>query len=154
MKTSYKQTVFAYPEEFVDSARNVLGEAFDWVANTCDDDLTQFASNLAKSPVGTLFEQGSPKYTMGVNGAELANAVMESLGLAAYQQEPEFWLDKSAEYWVGYMLALYQWERNIPFRTILAKISIEELLGLYALGHEQDEEKIIGIMDEWMSRSK
>ena len=45
---------------------------------------------------------------MGVNGTELANAVMESLGLAAYQQEPEFWLDKSAEYWVGYMLALYQ----------------------------------------------
>ena len=139
MKTSYKQTVFAYPEEFVDSARNVLGEAFDWVANTCDDDLTQFASHFAKSPVGTLFEQGSPKYTMGVNGAELANAVMESLGLAAYQQEPEFWLDKSAEYWVGYMLALYQWERNIPFRTILAKISIEKLLGLYVLGHEQVE---------------
>ena len=154
MKTSYKQTVFAYPEEFVDSARNVLGEAFDWVANTCDDDLTQFASHFAKSPVGTLFEQGSPKYTMGVNGAELANAVMESLGLAAYQQEPEFWLDKSAEYWVGYMFALYQWERNIPFRTILAKISIEELLGLYVLGHEQDEEKAVGIMDEWMSRCK
>lgn len=154
MKTSYEQSIFAYPEEFIDSARNVLGEAFDWVANTCNDDLRQFASRFAESPVGTLFELGSPKYTMGVNGAELANAVMESLGLNAYEQEPEFWLDKSPEYWVGYMLAMYQWERNIPFRAILVKISMDEMLGLYALGHEQDEEKTMGIMDKWMSRGK
>lgn len=153
MKTFCEQKTEAYPEEFVESAQNVLGEAFDWVVNTCGDSLARFADRFAQSPVGALFEQGAPKYTMGVNGAELANAVMQSLDLAPYEQEPEFWMDKSAEYWTGYMLALYQWSKGISFRDILAQIGVDKLMGLYDLGHEQDESKVMGIMDEWMSKA-
>ncbi len=141
----------AYPVEFLDSAQNVLGEAFDWVANSCGDSLEQFAARFASSPVGKLFERGAVKYTMGVNGAELANAVQASLGLSEYDTEPEFWLDKSPEYWVGYILAQFQCLRNISFADILRRAPVGKLLGLYALGHEQDDEKTLETLNEWVT---
>lgn len=147
MKTSAGDLKIGYDEVYLDSSQDILGHCFDWVANTCDDDLAVFAERFADSPVGKLFEQGCPKYIAGVNGAELANAVMESLELPAYGQEPEFWADKSPEYWVGWILAYYQWYRKETFHAILARIPINKFLRLYHLGHEMSEENVVSILD-------
>lgn len=147
MKISSNCEVQVYDEVYLESTSDILGQAFDWVANTCEDDLSLFAQRFAASPVGQLFEEGCPKYVAGVNGAELANAVMESLGLPTYTQEPEFWLDKSCEYWVGWILALYQWHKREHFSTILKEVPISEFLRIYPLAHEQDEANVFELLD-------
>ena len=140
-----------YSEIYLDSSMDILSQAFDWVANTCEDDLTLFADRFANSQIGRCFEH-MPRYIAGCNGAELANMAMESLGLPEYDAVIEFWLDKSPEYWVGWILAYYQWKKNIPFYEILKCAPIERLLRLYHLGHEQDEEHVCDILDEWAEK--
>lgn len=146
MKTSSNK-IKVYDEVYLDSTPDILGQAFDWVSNTCHDDLAVFADRFAKSSVGHLFERGCPKYVAGVNGAELVNEVMLSLHLPQYTEEHVFWLDKSAEYWAGWLLAQYQWYRKEHFSDILARIPIAEFLRLYPLAHEQDEQHVFEILD-------
>lgn len=147
MSTSYNNAIKGYDEVYLDSTQDILGQAFDWVVNSCEDDLTLFADRFASSPIGHLFEEGCPKYVAGVNGAELANAVMESLSLPPYPNEPEFWLDKSPEYWVGWMLAYYQWRRKVHFASILQHLPISVFMSLYNFGHEMDEVQVAEILD-------
>lgn len=140
----------AYDEVYLDSSQDILGHAFDWVANTCNDDLALFGARFADSRTGNLFAAGNPKFIAGCNGAELANFVMEDLGLSEYREPHEFFADKSPEYWVGWLLAYYQCTRNLPFQEILQKISIQRLLALYPTGHEQDIRSVCNILDSWM----
>lgn len=144
----------SYPEYYLDSAQDILGHAFDWVVNTCGADLTEFATMFAKSNVGIQFGLGNPKYVAGVNGSELANTVMYELGLPEFNFESSFYADKSEEYWIGWALALYQWQSDKTFEDILNHISIKEFQEMYLLGHELGEEKLIEILDSKYNRKE
>lgn len=140
----------AYDKVYLDSSQDILGQAFDWVANTCNDDLSLFCERLSKSKTGELFARGFPRYVAGCNGAEFANFVMEDLGLPVYQEPHEFFADKSPEYWAGWILAYFQCSRGLSFRDILRKIPIQRLLSLYRTGHEQDIRNVCDTLDSWM----
>lgn len=142
--------IHAYNGIYLDSAQDILGHAFDWVANTCDDDLAAFCARLAKSKISTLFESGYPRYIAGCNGAELVNMVMEDLGLHVYKQPYEFYSDRSPEYWAGWVLAYFQWSKNLTFKSIFQKVPLERILNLYPLGHEQDVRNIVDILSAWV----
>lgn len=144
MKTSTR----AYDQIYLDDACDILGHAFDWTVNTCGENIQDFADLFAESHIGYLFSIGTPKYVTGVTGAELANAVMVDMRLPQYPQEPKFYADKSPEYWVGYILAGYQWYSARSFSEIVRKIPMEDLLALYKLGHEMDEYKVFDIIDD------
>ena len=107
----------AYSDLYLDSAQDILGHAFDWVSNTCDEDLSLFYERFSQSRISTLFEQGYPRYVAGCNGAELVNFVMEDLGLMEYDCPHEFYADRSPEYWAGWALAYFQWKQ----RSLLSK---------------------------------
>lgn len=143
----------AYSELYVDSAQDILGHAFDWVANTCCDDIAQFCSRFSQSKIASMFESGYPKYVAGCNGAELVNFVMEDLGLPDYIFPHEFYADRSPEYWAGWALAYFQWASCCTFKEIFQKIPIEKVLALYPVGHEQDVRNIVDIFNEWMSET-
>lgn len=144
----------AYDEVYLESSQDILGQAFDWVANTCNDDLSLFCERLAKSKTGQLFAQGHPKFAAGCNGAELVNFVMEDLHLPEYQGPHEFFMDKSPEYWAGWVLAYFQCTRNLIFHEILQKIPIQRLLSLYTTGHEQDIRNVCDTLDAWILSTK
>ena len=135
-----------YDEIYLDSSMNILGQAFDWVANTCEDSLDRFVDRFVSAPVAALFASGCPKYVAGVNGAELVNETMKSLDLPEYPQEHEFWLDKSPEYWIGWMLAYLQWREKVSFRHLLEHVPLDKIRQTYHLGHEQDVEHIAGLL--------
>lgn len=140
----------AYSELYLDSAQDTLGHALDWVANTCDKDITDFCNQFSESKISKMFEMGYPKYVAGCNGAELVNSVMDDLKLPEYGYPHEFYADRSPEYWAGWVLAYYQWRNSLSFKAILQKAPIERILALYPMGHEQDIRNIADIMDEWM----
>ena len=73
-----------------------------------------------------------PRHVTGCNGAEFVNFVMEDLN------------------WTGCTLAYFQWRQNLPFRTILQKIPVQRILGLYPLGHEQDVRNIADILSDML----
>ena len=141
----------AYSDLYVESAQDILGHAFDWVVNTCGADLTTFFDRFSHSTIAVLFGTGYPKYVAGCNGAELVNFVMDELGLPEYDQPHEFYADRSPEYWAGWVLAYFQWKNNLVFRKIFEKISIERIIGLYHLGHEQDVRNVADVLTEWMA---
>ena len=140
----------AYSNLYLDSAQDILGHAFDWIANTCSEDVAEFCDQFSRSKISTMFESGYPKYVAGCNGAELVNYVMEDLALPEYSYPHEFYADRSPEYWAGWVLAYFQWKYNFTFKTILQKVSIEKLLTLYPIGHEQDVRNVADILSEWM----
>ncbi|WP_161844733.1 transcriptional regulator [Pseudoflavonifractor sp. 524-17] len=141
----------AYSKLYLDSAQDVLGHAFDWVSNTCNEDIASFCALFAKSRVALMFESGYPKYVAGCNGAELVNFVLEDLCLPEYEYPHEFYAQKSPEYWAGWVLAYFQWKSSISFMRILKKISVERILALYPVGHEQDVRNVADIFEEWMN---
>ena len=93
---------------------------------------------------------GYPRYVSGCNGAELVNFAMEDMNLPEYDFPHEFYADKSPEYWTGCTLAYFQWRQNLSFKTILQKIPVQKILGLYPLGHEQDVRNIADILSDML----
>lgn len=140
----------AYSDLYLDSAQDILGHALDWVANTCDEDVAVFCDRFSRSRISGMFETGYPRYVAGCNGAELVNFVMEDLGLPEYTCPQEFYADRSPEYWAGWVLAYFQWKSRLSFHSILQKVPVEKILGLYPTGHEQDVRNVADILSEWM----
>ena len=91
-----------------------------------------------------------PRHVTGCNGSEFVNFVMEDLNHPEYDFPHEFYADRSPEYWTGCTLAYFQWRQNLPFRTILQKIPVQRILGLYPLGHEQDVRNIADILSDML----
>ncbi len=140
----------AYNSLYVDSAQDILGHAFDWVANTCGEDLVRFCDLFSRSKISSMFEIGYPKYVAGCNGAELVNFVMEDMELPEYSCPHEFYADRSAEYWAGWVLAYFQWKNKLTFNAIFQRVPIGKVLNLYPTGHEQDIRNVADILAEWM----
>lgn len=57
-------------------------------------------------------------------------------------------LDKSPEYWTGWVLAYYQWYRGMRFSRIQAAVSVTEVYGMYETMHEADIIRFVTAMDE------
>lgn len=140
----------AYSKLYLESAQDILGHAFDWVANTCNDDLASFCALFAQSKISAMFEIGYPKYVVGCNGAELANFVREDLCLPEYEYPHEFYAYKSPEYWAGWALAYFQWKTCFTFETIFQRIPVDKIIALYPIGHELDVRNVADIFEEWM----
>lgn len=143
----------AYSSLYLDSAQDILGHAFDWVVNTCDEDLGEFCDRFSMSRIASMFEMGYPKYVAGCNGAELVNFVMEDMKLPEYDHPQEFYSERSPEYWVGWVLVYFQWKTRLSFRAILNKIPVTKILALYPIGHEQDVRNVSDILAEWMENT-
>ncbi len=142
--------IHAYSELYIESAQDILGHAFDWIANTCDEDLAKFCDLFPQSRICSMFETGYPKYVAGCNGAELVNFVMEDLKLPEYSCPQDFYADRSPEYWAGWVLAYFQWKHRLTFKSIFQKVSIAKILDLYPTGHEQDIRNVADILADWM----
>ena len=62
-------------------------------------------------------------------------------------------MDKSPEYWVGWVLAYFQWRYGVTFKEILQRIPVEKIMALYPTGHEQDIRSVADTLKEWMDTS-
>lgn len=101
----------------------------------------EFLDLFIQSGVAEQIENGNPKYIAGKSGAELFAEVME-LAAGVYICLPVIEAyERSDVYWVGWVLAHYQWYSAHSFRDILEVISYNELLGLYGTLHEADVQK-------------
>ena len=128
----------AYDELYLPGAQNILGHAVDFAIMTLAIEPNAFGNALAVSESAKQFSEGNPRYVAGMNGCELARAILDDVGAEYPEAEDEMYLDKSPEYWAGWALAYYQWSTALSFMEILRAVSLEDIIGMYPLYHEMD----------------
>lgn len=141
----------AYDEDYLLHAQKNFGHMVDFAVNTCEYTISNFFDMFLASNVCKQFENGNPAYIAGKTGCELAREVILEIKGAEISEEDVMYLDKSPEYWTGYVLAFYAWFKNYKFRFILNAVSVEKIVFMYDTLHEADLSKFAEAMDKNIS---
>jgi DNA-binding XRE family transcriptional regulator len=144
----------AYPETYLDDAMNNLGDAFDYVVRDCDYELADFFTFFLTSGVADAFGRGAPKYIAGLSGPELAKEVLLKTKGSRPQVASSENIDKSPEYWAGWILAYYQWYTGRSFAELAdLGVTTDYLLNLYPTLHEADISKFVALSDSYLEKN-
>lgn len=138
----------AYDSSYLEDAADNFANMVDFAVNVCGEKLKEFLDKFAVTPVSASFGKGNPKYVAGMSGAELVCAVYDETGEEMGEIEAVPRMQRSPEYWCGWVLAYYQWYTGKSFREILKAVPAEEILHMYPTLHEADITKFTEIMDE------
>ena len=137
----------AYDEMYLDDAMDNLGEALDYAENACNLPMDEFMELFIASGKADEFGAGVPRIVSGRSGTELVMDILEEFWDDFKAPPPLEGSDCSPEYWCGWILACYQWRTGRPFKSILEKFSMREILALYPVLHEAPEEKFFDAAD-------
>lgn len=113
-----------------------------------------FWGRFIQSGIAEEIENGNPKYIAGKSGLELFLEVMEKTIGKAYDTNLIESYERSPVYWVGWMLAHYQWYSGHTFKSIIDIVPYNELLGFYGTLHEADIEKSYEVLDVHFEKSE
>lgn len=140
----------AYDEIYLDDAMETLGEAVEYATLFSRMDGQEFLDLFVTCGIAEEFGKGNVKYISGMSGIELARFVIEKSGKKAIEIEELPYIDYPPEYWIGWILAYYQWYTGKPFQSILRRIPYEKIYNLYGVLHEADPSKAVSVFDEMM----
>ncbi|MDO4478022.1 MAG: helix-turn-helix transcriptional regulator [Lachnospiraceae bacterium] len=142
----------AYDEVFLGDAMENLGWAVDYAVHGLKMDGQAFLDRFLVSEFSERFEMGDVCVISGMSGIELARKVLTQCGqmLPAYEEYIEF--GRSSDFWIGWILAYYQWYVNKSFSVILSCLTYETLDRLYGVLHEADPSKSVEVFDELMRK--
>ena len=138
----------AYDEMYLDSAMNNLGDAFDYAANALKIDKDEFLKLFISTGIADEFGNGNPKYIMGMSGPELAEEVLQEAGIKRNAPSDSENINKSTDYWCGWILAFYQWYSARPFQNIARHIKMSDIELMYDPYHEAPEEKFADTVEK------
>ena len=127
----------AYSEIYVDDAMHTLAELFDYVVGA--DALDALAERFVMSGVAAQFERGNPRYINMPSHALFYEIMRE------YPMPRRYGLEKSSEYWCGFVLAYYQWYSGLRFEQILRRLAASEILRMYHPLHEASLSKFVDV---------
>lgn len=139
---------YAYDELYLLCAQRMLGDMYDFAVNTLEIELENFQKMFLVSDVSKQIAAGNCMYLAGKNGCEVAREVVEECTGVCPEQDDIMYLDKSPEYWIGWSLAYYQWEKAISFADIEAFQPARDMYGMYKTLHEADVSVFVSVMDE------
>ena len=145
--------IYAYDEELLDKARLSMASMYDVAVNIYGVSLETFQFIFCCSDISCAFARGDSCIVAGRSGAELAYDIIRKSGFKEVEYMQVFRLDRSAEYWLGWNLAYYQWLRNTSFQKIEDRIPIRTIYNMYQKYHELDQEHFVDTMDELMNRN-
>lgn len=140
-------TTRAYSPLYLNKATRAMGNMLHDAVLEFGMNGKDFLEQFVQSEVAEEFENGNPKYIAGRSGLELFVEVMEKTTGKVYDTVLIENYERSNAYWVGWILAHYQWYSGRSFRSILETIPYEELVGLYGTLHEADVQKSYEVLD-------
>ena len=144
----------SYSQYYLNKCARTLGFMLHGAVVVCGMDGADFLERFIQSGIAKYIEEGSPKYIAGKSGIELYREVLKISSNESTRETVLECYERSPVYWVGWVLAHYQWYSCLSFRTILAVIPYEELLGLYKTLHEADIQKSYEVFDAHFARSE
>ena len=137
----------AYREIYLSKAQAALGEAFDYAVNVCGISGEDFIKMFLTSSISRRMENGEPACIAGKSGIEIVCEVVSETKGKEIQTEPQVQFGRSAEYWIGWAAAYYQWYSDRKYSDIFRVVSFEELQKMYYTLHEADISKFADIID-------
>lgn len=140
-------TTPAYNPIYLNRATKAVGNMLHDAVLEFGYDGSDFLRLFIQSDIAEQIESGNPKYAAGKSGAELFIEVIERTTGKQIDSDVIETYDRSDVYWVGWVLAHYQWYSGRSFRDILEAVSYDELLGLYDTLHEADIQKSYDVLD-------
>lgn len=140
--------IHAYQETYVNKAQSILGEAFDYAINTCGISPDSFIKMFLISSISKKIEKGDPKYIKGKSGIEVALDIICEVKKEEFFVEPTINFIRTKEYWIGHVIAYYQWYSDKSFSNIFEAVTYNDLVIMYNTIHEADISKFVEIMDE------
>lgn len=144
----------AYNQLYLAKASRSVGNMLHDAVYEFGMDGADFLNRFIQSGVAEQIENGNPKYIAGKSGLELFMGVMEKTTGENRNIEFVESFDRSDVYWVGWMLAHYQWYSGKTFKSILDTVPFDELLGFYGTLHEADINKSYEVMDEHFKQNE
>ena len=134
----------AYQKFYLNDAQQNLAVMFDYAIRLLKYDGDQFFLYFIQSEVAQKFEHANPKYIAGMCGIELAQNVLTKIGAAPkFPDDPKIELGK--EFWLGWVLAYYQWYSGLRFSDLQEYGLVpSEILSRYIL-HEADISKFVSV---------
>lgn len=147
-------TISAYNESYLNDARENMGDMMDYAVNECGCDPDTFFDWFISTKVADKFEKGNPRYIAGMSGVEMAEVVLERVGVSIKKGKSSGKIDKSREYWAGWIMAYYQWLKNISFEDMVESgLKVSEVMNMYIL-HEADDSKFVECADKILEAAK
>lgn len=127
---------------YFNSLRKNFANMLDFAVNQMDYDLKWFYEEVfLKSKVSKYFECRYFPYLIGHSGIEYVYDMLDELNIKYKRKKDiELNLAKSKEYWTGWILCYYFFNRNFTFEEINDCIPIEKIKSMYNPYHEMDEE--------------
>lgn len=138
----------AYDKIYLESARKSLARMCDYAVYDLKYDLEEFFDMFIKSSYAKRFEHGESNVVAGHSGVELAYDILDETGKLSLRIEPQYTMNKSKEYWLGWALAYYQWYTGLSFAEIIKYVPIKKILKLYCPYHEMDVRHFVDKMNE------
>lgn len=131
--------IYAYDKIYLSRAQKIMGNMIDLAVNEYKIKITEFYNRFLNNRVSEDFSKGDTSTLAGKTGKELFAEIMD-LKEEDYRQlsDVKLPINRSPEYWAGWVLAYYQWSRGVSFRVINDEIPIEIILDMYNPFHEMD----------------
>ena len=139
--------IHAYPKFYLRHAQAALGDAFDYAINACGIPGRDFIQMFTTSSISKRMENGEPAYLVGKSGIEIAIEVVAETKRQELKTEPQNRFGRSAEYWIGWAVAYYQWDSGRKYHEIFKALSFEELQKMHYTLHEADVTKFAEIAE-------
>ncbi|MCL2253901.1 MAG: helix-turn-helix domain-containing protein [Lachnospiraceae bacterium] len=142
----------AYAETYLNDAMNNLGDMLDYAVNDCGYEAKDFWDYFTNSGVAKSFEIGNPRYVAGFSGVELVSEVLLRTTRSQPNAPMSVIIEKSPEYWGGWIMAYYQWYTNKRFSDFTKKgLTIDYVLSLYPTLHEADPSRFVSAIDNYIA---
>ncbi len=144
----------AYCELYLSDAKRHLAVAVDCAVHGYNVDIDSFFNLFILTGLADRFAQGDPMVVAGMSGQELARDVLRrgyGEDLLALPTSCACTEDRTPEFWLGWVLAEYQWHSGRSFKTILSRVKPSELVCLYPIHHEMDITQLYATLDGKMS---
>lgn len=130
--------IHAYNETYLNSVMHNLGAVFDIAINALEIKIDLFADIFTNSKIARGIERGVPNILAGKSATEMLMIILEKD--VDYNLVP---INRTPEYWAGWVLANAQWYLNKTFKEIISVMPLSTLINMYYPYHEANEMKII-----------
>ena len=130
--------IHAYNEVYLNSVMHNLAALFDMAINALGMDADDFACKFANSKIAHSIEAGVPNYLVGKSATEMLMMILDE-----EVDDMSIPVERTKEYWAGWVLAKTQWYLNKSFKDIITVMPFSSLTIMYYPYHEADEMKTI-----------
>ena len=144
----------AYDKLYLEDAMRNLAVALDYGAMSCAGGISEFYDRMLAGRVIRHFENGNPRFLVGMSGIDLAQSIIESTG-GRFDRFDYVLEDRSVIFWTGWALAYLQWFTGMSFDA-LKKRGIDErrVIRMYPAFHEADLSKFVASALKIMAESE